>query len=317
MTNRTGVKLTAERDVPFLRELYVDNVLRWSTAQRYFYPGTSKETFYNRVLQLKKAGYINFPSREQSQAKAIPDKFFWLGDKGIAFIAGEHGLEVDVSKLTSDKKRKDLIKVLKRQKLYWRPGPAWSNVTHDLIQADIRLIARSAAEKIGLEWGGWTAELEFRADPQLQVVTYTAIVEDKGNTQQVKQDAKVFPDGFFYVTRPAAKPGKVDDFVFLVEVDRGTEPMYRIFDEKILQGQAYLKSPLYEQRTGFNVGRFLIITTGPTRLANIKRKAETATRKPSHYFAVLSDLTPDTFFSKPVWYLLGREEPLPLLPPVK
>ena len=119
------------------------------------------------------------------------------------------------------------------------------------------------------------------------------------------------------VARPTSMSGKVETLVYLIEVDRGTERGQRFDQEKIIQGQAYLRSAGFRERTKLRRGRWAFITTGATRRDNLKRRAEAISRSPSHYFSTFTDLNPDTFFSERVWHLMGSVKPTLLLPEAK
>lgn len=94
----------------------------------------------------------------------------------------------------------------------------------------------------------------------------------------------------------------------------GTEDNLRFAREKVRPGTAYLKSDLYKNRFGYHYGRYLVITTGPRRMQNMKAQAERTGGMGLFYFTTFESLMPETLFSQPVWWLAGKPEPQRILP---
>jgi hypothetical protein len=211
--------------------------------------------------------------------------------------------------------RKRLSERLRRAGIRWRPEPDWLRLKHHLAVCDVRFLIQAAVENAGLTWEGWVPESVFRADPD--AVTYE--VGRPGSPRRAARGPhtrKIFPDGFFRVSRPVpGQPGKAARFAFLVEVDLRTEDNPRFVRDKVLPGEAYLDSEAYWRRFGLRYGRWLVITTGPDRVANMKRAAERATGRPYFYFTHFDQLQLKTFFTEPIWHLIGRDEPVRLLTP--
>jgi hypothetical protein len=311
-----------DRDRAFLKALYdFDGVLPERHVRDQFYPGIGDKSFDARMRKLRDAHYILYPTRQQRQEHPVPEKIYWLAVKGITEIAASAGVEAGFPKKLTDNALDDYRRRLKRAGIHWVREPHWRYLKHHIQICDVRFTACAAAQAARLTWGGWIPESRFRADRELQTISYT--VKERrpgGQVVELTKHEPVYPDGFFFVSRPVAnQPGKVDDFFFLIEVDRGTESGPRIVQEKIIRGEAYLKSDSYSQLTGApkGYGRWLLVTTSQERAANLKRLAEQANRKPSFYFASFADLSATSFFVEPIWMLKGRAEPLPLLPPAK
>jgi hypothetical protein len=311
-----------DRDHNILAALYdLGGVLSFRQIQTQFFPDSKSEgTCENRLRQLRNSGYIRYAAAEDKRHHAMPQdekNVCWLGVRGIGMIAASYGFEVEPERIKSEANEKQLQSKLRKAGVHWRRLP-WKNLAHDIQVADVYFMVRAAAKKEGLNWLGWMPEWVFRAEPGLQTVTYTTEEQRRdGSTVKMERTAEVYPDGYFVVTRPTSQPDKIEAVAFLVEVDRGSERGARFEKEKIIQGQAYLSSDVYTERTGLKAGRWIFVTTGKTRRDNLKRRAEAVSRRRSHYFSSFDDLTIDGFFSDPVWYLMGREEPLPLLHPPK
>ncbi len=100
---------------------------------------------------------------------------------------------------------------------------------------------------------------------------------------------------------------------YLLEIDRSTEDNPRFYREKILPGLAYLKSKAYEERFGHRSGRWLVVTTGERRLANMLRQAQHAQTNGLFYFTTFDKINPDTVLQSPIWQRTDRRELVPLV----
>lgn len=318
MTKKQGAVVAVRiqpRDHDLLMTLHAfDGVLSWRQAKEHFYGTQNDSTFTRRMWQLRGNKYIHYPTAEQLQIHPVSEKIIWLGVKGIAYIVEQMGAMVEEPKSESEDALKKYHSRLRKQGIRWKRELDWIRLPHHLAVCDFRFLAKQAAEKAGLLWGRWLPESDFWV--QKDYVTYSITERKNGREEVVKKHEAFHPDGFWDVFRPIATlPDKKEVFAFLPEIDRGTETIKRVVEEKVLRGQVYLKSEAYRKRSGTRWGRQIIVTTGEERALNIKRAAESVTRKPSCYFSWVEALTVDNLYTEPVWYLLGKPEPVPLLPP--
>jgi hypothetical protein len=135
----------------------------------------------------------------------------------------------------------------------------------------------------------------------------------------------VIPDGqcLLDVGQPYAVAGK---YRFLIELDMATETRKEQFGrDKVFPGLAYLNSTAYREKFGSS-GRFLIITTTPTRLKAIKKQAESFTilyqrmygeqrgRADKFLFTTIGEaLAADNILTSRIWLPGGTNERVALL----
>ncbi len=89
------------------------------------------------------------------------------------------------------------------------------------------------------------------------------------------------------------------------------------FKTKVQGYVAYYRSGAYEQRYGLRSMRVLTVTLGEGRLTHLKAATEEAGGREWFWFAPLSELSPDTVFSAPVWWVATRGDRAPLIRPVQ
>jgi len=143
----------------------------------------------------------------------------------------------------------------------------------------------------------WTPESEFWAYPDRIEYIF----------QGKKMHRYIRPDGFFVLS--------TSEHVirYLLEIDRSTEDNPRFLREKISPGLAYVKSQAYEERFGHRSGRWLVVTTGERRLANMLDQARRAKAKGSFYFTTFAQVNPQTILQAPIWRRADRDELMPLI----
>jgi hypothetical protein len=141
-------------------------------------------------------------------------------------------------------------------------------------------------------------------------VTYQAKDRD-GRVRQKKK--RVYPDSYFALQRLVQ--GIPTRARFLLELDNASHPNERFGWEKILPGLAYLKSSQYRARFGDNSGRWLIVTTGKTRMKNLMRQTlhMAGTASGVFLFTTLDQIWTCNILTRPVWWRAGHRKPIPLL----
>ena len=268
------MRLTA-RDTRILEAVHAhDGVLSFSQIRRLFFTGKSQTEL--RLKLLYQNGFLARPG--ENQRKRLPEMIYWLDKKGAELIASLNGTPLP--------------------EFYWRKEPRWFQLEHDLTVTDFRLDLIEACKhdaKISLE--NWIPESEFWAYPDK--ITYS--FQDK------KLKRNIRPDGFFMLNTGEHR------IRYLLEIDRSTEDNPRFFREKILPGLAYLKSEAYEKRFGHRSGRWLVVTTGERRMANMLSQASHAKVKGLFYFTTFDKITPNKLLQSPIWSRVDREESVPLV----
>ena len=155
----------------------------------------------------------------------------------------------------------------------------------------------------------WISEREFHQHPDN--VEYL----DKDGKKQKRLQ---YPDGYFLIgwNKPGAE--KPDKIRFLLELDRGTHSAISFTDFKVRTGIAYIKSPQYKARFGFNAGRWLVVIDSPDsalRLSFLKERAE-ATGLPDvkvFFFTTFGAVLTHNMLTDPIWFQAGRTEPTAIL----
>lgn len=272
--NPPSMRLT-ERDTRILEAIHAyDGVLSFSQIQRLFFTGKSQTE--QRLKLLYQNGFLARP--EEDQRRRLPGMIYWLDKKGAELVASLNGTPLP--------------------EFYWRKEPRWFQLEHDLTVTDFRLDLFEACRQdahIGLE--NWIPESEFWAYPDKVTYSY----------QDKKMNRFIRPDGFFMLNLGEHR------IRYLLEIDRSTEDNPRFFREKILPGMAYLKSEAYEKRFGHRSGRWLVVTTGERRLANMLSQARQAKVNGLFYFTTFDKITPETLLQSPIWKRADRKDNVPLV----
>jgi hypothetical protein len=240
---------------------------------------TGRRRTQERLSLLYQHGYLARPGRRRRAS--LPCMVYWLDTRGAKYVAGLAGQELSGFR--------------------WRKEPKWSRVEHDLAVNDFRLdVMEACAQSSVLEFEQWIPEGEFWAEPD------TVEYRDAGN-KKVKR--KIRPDGFCSLRHSSYR------YRLLLEIDMATEDNPRFAREKVRPGVAYLRSEAYKQRFGFGSGRWLVVTTGPRRMMNMKRQTErTAGRNAAvFWFTTFDQVKPETVLTAPIWLRAGDKEPRPLV----
>lgn len=264
-----------ERDRRILEAIHAyDGLLSFSQIQRLFFTGKSQTE--QRLKLLYQHGYLARPAEERR--RQLPEMVYWLDKKGAEIVASLSGASLG--------------------EFPWRAAPRWFQIAHDLTVNDFRLnLVDACTQDSDIQLETWIPESEFWAYPDKVAYSY----QDKKMVRNIR------PDGYFMLNTGEHR------IRYLLEIDRSTEDNPRFTREKILPGLAYLKSQPYETRFGHRSGRWLVVTTGPRRLANMLSQAERAKTNGLFYFTTFDRITPQTLLHSPIWRRTDRQEEVPLL----
>ncbi len=271
------------RDVEVLRSLWLYNgvLADYQIYQLLFANTSTMQVTKRRLGQLWRGGYI----RRMNKAGTIVYgcNVYWLTAKGASIVPTPP--EYPFAK-----------------------APLWSQLTHDLVAADVALtIAMAASANASIQIRDWLPEIAFRSDPD--TIIYTT-------TQGERKKRRVEPDLYYQLERSKADGSKPFQSRLLIEVDMVQHRMKRIANEKFLAGTAYLRSDEYERRFGGKTGRWLFITPSMERLEHVKAEAEKVLGRDAEvwHFAKLDELNPATLLTEPVWHKGHAAEPVALFP---
>jgi hypothetical protein len=231
-----------ERDQSIIRMIYAfDGILADYQIERLFFHSHAR--MKARMSKLFHNGYVARLNR--AQRAQLPYMVYCLDKRGVDFIANLEGVAL--------------------RELHWRtPWEGWSLVRHDIELNDIRLSIMGAIK--GLAQANlvqWTTAQQFAMHASRVIYT------DSKGTRRVRQ---VQPDGYFHIVNRAHFGERHSRF--FLERDRRTEANPRFFEEKVLAGLAYLQSEGYKERFGDYPARWLTVTTGERRVANMKAHIE-------------------------------------------
>jgi hypothetical protein len=310
LTRPAGMRFQP-RDGEVLIAIYTrGGVMAKRQLKALFWADKTDRAMEKRLAKLNRGGYIDWPTLADWRTKPIPEPICWLGPEGIRWVAAQRGVELDLPPGNHENQLRRLEVKLRERGIYWLREPRWIQLGHDLAVGDLRLLVETAVSRQpGLELEHWLHEGVFRS--RMDVVEYPL----PGSGKPAKRG--VCPDSYFVLldTRRAAR-GQQARARFLLELDMATHDNPSFGREKVLPGVQYLLSPQYKARFGDNSGRWLVVTTGPRRLQNLKRQAESVAGKgaAAFYFTTFDQLHPETIFTGPVWWRGGEETPRPLLP---
>ncbi len=277
-----------ERDRRILETLHAfDGMMSLRQLDRLFFSGRGGSWSRERLRALFDHGFVKMPDRADMHRVPLGETVYFLDVKGAATVAALYGLTEPA--------------------FVWRKKPRWSLLAHDLAVNDFRLdIMEACRQSPHSTLHTWVPEGEFRAHPD--TIEYS-LPDGSDRTRRIQ------PDGYFTLRGPSPRqPGVVEEYAFLLEIDMGTEHNPRFARDKVIPGTAYLNSQAYRERFGVAYGRWLVVTTGQRRLANLKAQTERAGGEGLFYFTTFAQATPEAVLAKPIWRLAGEERPVCILP---
>lgn len=258
-----------ERDMDIIEAVHLYRILRQDQLQTLFF--SSKNACQRALARLYDHAFL--------ERKFLPVLYgrsptlYVLDKRGADLLRSERGYEDLVWYSTNKDLKTDFIE-------------------HTAALNDFRLSIVVSARRAGLELITWASESQLKAD------------YDRVRVAHLRQAVSVIPDGYFVLNTLHGKAH------FFVEIDRGTETLQR-FKQKVRAYVAYHESGGYEQRYGTQSLRILTVVTGAGRLSNLHLATAQVTEetrgKRRFWFALASDLTPETVLTKPVWYIAGED----------
>jgi len=297
-----------DRDREILEAIYkYGGMLSRRQLKEMFWPDSTNRAMNKRLTPLHRAGYVCWPTEEQRRTKPVPEPIIWLGVTGILHIAGQEGNEIEEPANDGENQQRQLETTLRNSGIRWLREPNWNQIPHDLKVVDLWMaIEKATTEEPRFSLEYWIPEKEFRSRPDK--------VEFELRGQKLSR--RMIPDGYFVIIDEERRlRGESFRARFLLELDMATEDNPRFEREKIAAGAAYLKSPEYKERFGVNAGRWLIVTSGETRMKNlIERTAPAAGEAAGLFlFSTLKEALEDNLLTSPIWRRVGKAEPQALL----
>ena len=297
-----------ERDGALLQAIYDnDGLLTRRHIRKWFWNNKTIRPMERRLSKLHHAEYINWPSELQRKTKPIPEPICWLGWKGILYIAGKSGFEIEPPTRVNENQLRSLQERLRKIGIRWTREPRWQQLEHDIEVIDFRYaVERSVCEITNLTLEDWIPEGVFRSN--MDKVDFQ-IINREGNAQ--KRSKGVCPDGYFVIVDEERKAqGKPYRARFLLELDMATHDNPSFGIEKAAAGAAYIHHPSYKVRFGSDSGRWLVVTTGEVRMKNLMRQTLQNTKADNDLFlfSTFDRVMQHNLFNTPIWFKCGEVE---------
>lgn len=239
-------------------------------------PRKSKTRCRHRLKMLYHHGYLERLEQPTIRAENKP-YLYLIGRRSIPILAARMGVS--------------------KNEIEWKPKHNQlkdQSIKHLVTGNDIRVALEIAARRFSIEITDWIDDLTMRSRreflPELDIES-----SDFG----IKRVRKI-PDGYF---RLRLGDKTKDHFL---EIDMGTEPM-RAIKEKAKWYLAYYRYGWIEDEDGPDRDKLVIlfVTTGPRRMANIKKVFEDLGAGDRFRFTTFDEATPRAILTKPIWAVAG------------
>jgi hypothetical protein len=248
-----------------------------------------------RQTRLKLLFHHEYLFRDEQPTKLSQGRLpliYTLDEKGIEYLARE------LKQARKEIEKKSNPQLISTSNLF---------LNHVLKTNDVRIAITLAAAEQGIEIKEWRDEYTLKQDYDKVKVT---------GLNDVEYEVAVIPDGYFWLL---ADPRNFHHFL---EVDLRTVVGQYSQDgradwaRRVRSHVAYYRSGLYQRRFPAKKSlRILTVTTGDTRLANLKEITEriAGKQKRRFYYTTFDQLNPETALTEPIWQVAGRDELQPLI----
>lgn len=298
------------RDGAILSAIYHhDGILARRHLKARFWPNSTLRAVQKRLAKLVVNDFLARSTTAHRQLHPVPEPVYWLGWRGILWIAGQQNVTLKPLANAGENQLRKLAKDVRESGLHWLREPRWNQLAHDLAVIDFQLAVERDIEQLpqlGLET--WQHEGIFRADGD--VITY----QFPDRTGQLRTlERRVYPDSYFaVVNHHRSTQGLLARARLLLELDNATHTNTRFGKEKVVPGLAYIRSTAYKARFGDNSGRWLVVTTGPTRMQHLMQQTQqvAGAGAGTFLFTTMTWLEDVNVLTDPVWHQVGKERPV-------
>ena len=302
-----------ERDGAILRVIHeYGGVLARRHLKMMFWPSATLRAVLKRLAKLVANGYLDRPTAYHRMTQPVPEPVYWLGWRGILWVAGQSGVAVSPPTNQGENQMRRLATQLRGADVRWLREPRWIQLSHDLAVVDVRLTVEWGIKQLpGLTLEEWQHESEFRSNGD--VVEYEVAGRD-GKVWRGKK--RIYPDSYFAIVNQRQSPqGLLVRTRLLLELDNATHANERFGREKVAPGLAYIRSAAYKARFGDNSGRWLMVTTGTVRMRNLQKQTRQVAGPDAGVFrfTTFDRLTSGNAVVEPIWWQVGRRQPEALL----
>ena len=258
-----------ERDIDVISAVHEHRVLRTDQVQRLFFP--SRNTANERLKRLYQHRFLERRWLPVEYGQGMGQAIYLLASRGADVLASRHP-DVEVR---------------------WRHGSSRVGspfLQHLLMLNDIRIAFTLAAKANGYLIERWIGESELKAADEYVWVS---------GSDTRRRRVALIPDGYCLVDICGRKAR------FFIEADRGTLSGRR-WAWRVQAYMAYIRSGHYARRYGARSLRVLTVTTGPKRLANLKRATERAGGGRLFWFTTHEQALPERILRDPIWVVAGQ-----------
>jgi len=301
------------RDDQILQTIQVmGGVMAKRQLKALYWKTSSQRAMEKRLAKLKFYSYIEWPNLEQRRVNPNPEPVIWLDWRGACYLASLAGIKLELPKKMNETGKRKLQKDLKEEGFTWLREPRWSQLYHDITMIDVRLTFQhycSQSNLILLE--EWINETEFRSKMDVIEIKYTT-----RSGKVAFRNKGICPDGMMVLVdekrRRLNQPFRAR---FLLEVDMATHANLNFGWEKSVAGSAYIKSKAYRERFGNNSGRWLVITTGETRMKNLMKQTRKMVEKDFDlfFFTTFQEFFSGNPMQEKIWSKCGLDVKVDLL----
>lgn len=189
------------------------------------------------------------------------------------------------------------------QALEWKPGEALSALflEHLLAGNDVRIAIVRSAARHGFTIEQWLDERTLKQVQNKDTVVLT-------NATGKKQNAAVVPDGYFHLNTDSHHYHQFLEIDMRSVTGSSKNWTRRTWARKILSYIEYYRSGKYHARYHTKSMRVLTVTTGQTRLANLRRITEEVGGKARFWFTTLERVLASDILTDPIWEVAGSED---------
>ncbi|MHB8136631.1 MAG: replication-relaxation family protein [Anaerolineaceae bacterium] len=301
-----------ERDYHILDAIYEnDGILTKRQIYKLFWSGMTPRAMEKRLSKLFHTGYITWPTTKQWRTHPIPEPVCWLDWKGILLVAARKNSYIEVKDEMNENQLRKLEKSLRDKGIRWTREPRWIQLEHDIAITDFKIsLLREIETTPSLSLVKWVSDGTFRTS--MDIIEYVTVQK---NGEKRTEKKGICPDGYFEIVDQSRKinnnPAKAR---FLLEIDMATHDNPSFGREKSIPGVAYLRSTAYRNRFGYNSGRWLIVTTGNTRMKNLIQQTIQSIGNAARVFlfTTFDQVQSGQLLTDPIWMQPGNEEPISL-----
>ncbi len=291
-----------ERDLQVLSAIHRYRMLDRPQIERLFYtPAHGQQTntahAVRRLKHFYEHGFLERVQRPGWWGRPNPGPAYRLANRGARLLADHIGIESDAFAYWGKHDDKDDHPT--------RVSSAY--VDHTLQLAEVRMLIERAAEASVCTIANWLDHFDLMPTWKTERVW----IEPKDKPARI--EVAVTPDAYFALDTPRGRGH------FFVELDRGTETVYRAWQQKVLAYKEYWRSGKFGQR--YAVGepttsfRVLVITPSPKRTANIIAAAQQFGAPEATGLFLSAPITKldHQLLIAPIWARGGLTEPQALL----